>query len=44
MQFVFILLGEKKAPEWKKMVIGIKNPATFLKSLVDFKVTDAPES
>jgi hypothetical protein len=34
----------KKPPEWKKMVIGIKNPATFLKSLVDFKVTEAPEA
>lgn len=50
MQVVFILLGDKsdikKPPEWKKMVTSkeFKNPTTFLKQLVDFKVTEAPDA
>lgn len=50
MQVVFILLGGKaeikKPPEWKKMTTSqeFKNPTTFLKQLVDFKVTEAPDA
>jgi len=46
MQVTFILLGEKKALEWKKMVphAWLKNPVNFLKSLVEYKVTDHPDS
>lgn len=46
MQATFILMGEKKALEWKKIQSHdhLKNPAKFLKLLVEYKVTDHPES
>jgi len=44
MQVVFILLGDKKGPDWKTMQARIKNPAVFLRSLTDFDVDAQPDA
>jgi dynein heavy chain len=44
MQVVFILLGDKKGPDWKTMQSRIKNPAVFLRQLTEYDVDNQPDA